>query len=192
MKCPICGNEIPGEAAFCGHCGLRLNPYSDEQAEPEGPAAPTITPAPRSAPNAKLIACVLVAFVVVGAVLLNQSGIRKSSSKSYTSSSSSAYTFVPKTGNAGALSMAEAYLGSGSGFSEESLRDQLDYEGFSSSEIDYAIKNCEADWKDQCAKKAKSYVKSNSKFTKSRLRSQLNYEGFTSSQIDYGLKAAGF
>lgn len=195
MKCPICGNEIPSEAAFCGHCGLRLNPHSDEQAEPEEPAAPTaaptITAAPRSAPNAKLIACVLLAFVIVGAVLLNQSGTRKASSESYTSSSSSTYTSVPKTGNVGALSKAEAYLSSGSGFSEEGLRDQLDYEGFSSSEIDYAIRNCSADWKAQCLKKAKAYLSRGSGFSEEGLEDQLEYEEFASTEISYAIKNCG-
>ena len=190
MKCPLCENEIPDDAAFCGHCGLRLNPQveeSDERSEEVAAAAPT----PAKVPSAKLVACVLVAFVVAGAILLNQSGTRKTSSNSYTSSSSSTYVSTPKTGNSDALSKAEAYLSSGSGLSEEGLRDQLEYEGFSSSEIDYAIKNCNADWKAQCLKKAKAYLSSGSGFSEEGLKDQLEYEEFSSTEISYAIKNCG-
>ena len=190
MKCPSCESEIPDDAKFCGRCGLRLNPYIEESNEQDEASAPVV-PTPAKAPNAKLIACALVAFVVVGAILLNQSGTRKTSSTSYTSSSSSTYTYTPKTGNSGALSKAEAYLSSGSGFSEEGLRDQLDYEGFSSSEIDYAIKNCDADWKAQCLKKAKAYLNSGSGFSEKSLEEQLEYEEFSSTEISYAIKNCG-
>ena len=93
-------------------------------------------------------------------------------------------------GELNALAKALQYLDY-SGFSKKSLKDQLKYEGYSSDEIDYAIKNCDADWKEECAEKAQQYLDYGS-FSKSGLRDQLEYEGFTSEQIDYALKAVGY
>ena len=64
------------------------------------------------------------------------------------------------------------------------------WEGFSSSEIDYAIKNCGANWNEQALLKAKNYLEY-SAFSESGLKDQLDYEGFSSSQVDYGVKNCG-
>uniref|UniRef100_UPI00359C2795 Ltp family lipoprotein n=1 Tax=Collinsella bouchesdurhonensis TaxID=1907654 RepID=UPI00359C2795 len=61
----------------------------------------------------------------------------------------------------------------------------------SSSEIDYAIEHCGANWNEQCAECAQSYLDSMS-MSRSELYEQLEYEGFTSSQIEYGLAAVGY
>ena len=110
-----------------------------------------------------------------------------SSSRSSERSSSSSATL----GQSNALESAQAYLHNVGGFSESGLRDQLEYEGFSSSEIDYAIEHCGANWNEQCAECAQDYLDSMS-MSRSELYDQLEYEGFTSSQIAYGLAAVGY
>lgn len=110
-----------------------------------------------------------------------------SSSRSREHSSSSSATL----GQSNALKSAQAYLDNVGGFSESGLRDQLEFEGFSSSEIDYAIEHCGANWNEQCTECAQDYLDSMS-MSRSELYDQLEYEGFTSSQIAYGLAAVGY
>ncbi len=93
-------------------------------------------------------------------------------------------------GEINALGSAKHYLDFSS-FSEKGLREQLKFEGYSESEIAYAIKNCHANWKEECAEKAQSYLDYTS-FSKEGLREQLEFEGFTAEQIDYALKAVGY
>lgn len=82
------------------------------------------------------------------------------------------------TGERNALSSAKSYLAM-SGFSEKSLRDQLEYEGYLEGEIDYAIEHCNADWELECEESAKAYLDSSS-LSKEGLIGQLEYEGFDS------------
>lgn len=70
-------------------------------------------------------------------------------------------------------------------------QEQLEYEGFSSSEADCAVANCDADWNQQAAKMAKTYLNTMS-FSRSGLIEQLEYEGFTHSQAEYGVSQAGY
>lgn len=93
-------------------------------------------------------------------------------------------------GEINALQSAQSYLNMG-GFSEESLRNQLEYEQFTSDEIDYAIKNCNADWNEQCVESAESYIDMGG-FSRGSLYDQLEYEGFTDSQINYALDKIGY
>ena len=74
-------------------------------------------------------------------------------------------------------------------FSEQGMRKQLAYEGFSDADIDYAIEHNPVDWYEQAIKKAKDYLKYSS-FSKERLIKQLEYEGFTSEQAQCGADAA--
>lgn len=85
-----------------------------------------------------------------------------------------------------ALESAKSYIKYLS-FSKEGLRDQLDYEGFSKKEINYAIKKCKANWKKECLESAKSYLKT-SGFSKKGLKEQLEYEGYTKKEIKYAFK----
>ena len=116
-----------------------------------------------------------------------------SSSREHSSSRSGGYSSSSSAtlGQSNALESAQAYLHNVGGFSESGLRDQLEYEGFSSSEIDYAIEHCGANWNEQCAECAQDYLDSMS-MSRSELYDQLEYEGFTSSQIAYGLAAVGY
>lgn len=93
-------------------------------------------------------------------------------------------------GEVNALGTAETYLYMG-GFSKQGLREQLKYEQYSDSEIDYAIENCNADWKEQAAISAENYMNSGN-FSRGDLLDQLKFEGFTDKQANYGLEAAGY
>ena len=94
-------------------------------------------------------------------------------------------------GQRNALGKARSYLSLESGFSKEGLVDQLEYEGFSESEAQWAVERCGADWDEQAAIKARRYLDL-SPMSRSRLADQLEYEGFTSSEIAYALDAVGY
>lgn len=87
-----------------------------------------------------------------------------------------------------ALSKAESYLNC-MAFSYAGLIEQLEYEGYSTSDATYAVDHCGADWNEQAVKKAESYLRSMS-FSESGLIEQLEYEGFTHEQAVYGVKKA--
>lgn len=93
-------------------------------------------------------------------------------------------------GELNALGSAETYLSMG-GFSKKGLREQLQYEQYSDSEIDYAIKHCNADWKKQAELSAQSYINT-SNFSRSELLEQLKFEGFTDEQAEHGVEAVGY
>lgn len=93
-------------------------------------------------------------------------------------------------GQLNALECAQRYLAYTS-FSAEGLAGQLEYEGFSQDEIEYAVANCGADWNAQAAKKAQAYLDYSS-FSRAGLIDQLLFEGFTEEQANYGVKAVGF
>ncbi len=88
-----------------------------------------------------------------------------------------------------AVAKARDYLAYTS-FSKSGLIDQLEYEGFSSSDSSAAVNQLEADgggvnWYDQAAKKAREY-REYSPFSRQGLIEQLEFEGFTSEQAVYG------
>lgn len=91
-------------------------------------------------------------------------------------------------GQRNALSKAISYLDY-TAFSKEGLRKQLEYEGFEADDIEYAIENCDADWKEQAVKKAHEYLNYTS-FSKDGLIDQLKYEGFTDEEAEYGADQA--
>lgn len=84
-----------------------------------------------------------------------------------------------------ALSKAESYLG-WAGMSEQGLREQLEYEGYPSDAIDYALANVEVDYNEQALAKAESYDDWAS-MSDSQLYDQLIFEGFTDEQAQYAL-----
>ena len=77
------------------------------------------------------------------------------------------------------------------GFSKESLKGQLEYEGYDANQIQYALDNCGADWKEQALMSAKSYLGSNMGFSKLGLTEQLEYEEFTSDEVQYAIDNCG-
>lgn len=92
------------------------------------------------------------------------------------------------SGESNALKSAQTYL-SIMAFSYRGLVEQLEYEGYTTSEAEYAADNCGADWNLQAVKKAKEYLAVMS-FSKDGLLEQLEYEGFTHSQATYGVEQA--
>lgn len=89
-------------------------------------------------------------------------------------------------GEQNALASALSYLDY-TAFSRKGLIEQLKFEGFSTSEAEYAVKNCGADWNEQAAKMARQYLEYTS-FSRQGLIEQLEFEGFTHDQAVYGVK----
>lgn len=92
-------------------------------------------------------------------------------------------------GEANALEKANQYLDFME-FYKKGLGEQLDYEGYSKSEIKYALGNIEADWDEQAVLKAENYLDT-SAFSRKGLIDQLRFEGFTRSQAEHGVKENG-
>ena len=88
-----------------------------------------------------------------------------------------------------ALESAQSYL-SFMAFSREGLIGQLEYEGFSHEDAEYAVDNCGADWDEQAVLSAKDYLDF-SAFSYDGLIEQLEYEGFTHDQAVHGVDACG-
>lgn len=84
-----------------------------------------------------------------------------------------------------ALGSAESYLDC-MGFSKEGLKDQLEYEGYTNEEINYAVENVIVNWNEECVESAESYLDCMS-FSRQGLIEQLEYEGFTNEQINYAM-----
>ena len=93
------------------------------------------------------------------------------------------------TGEQNALESAQSYLRYMS-FSRDGLIDQLEYEGFTTSEATYAVDNCGADWNEQALESANSYL-SHMAFSYTGLIDQLEYEGFTTEQATYAVDSCG-
>lgn len=93
-------------------------------------------------------------------------------------------------GQSNALVSAKNYLDI-TAFSKKGLIEQLEYEGYTSEEANYAADHCGADWSEQAKEKAKSYLDIMS-FSKEGLIEQLEYEGFTHEQAVYGAEQNGY
>ena len=75
-------------------------------------------------------------------------------------------------------------------FSKQGLIKQLEYEGFTSDEIQFGIDRCGANWMEQAEKMAKSYV-DHMAFSRQGLISQLLYEGFSNEEAEHGVNSVG-
>ena len=95
--------------------------------------------------------------------------------------------FAATKGEQNALKAVAEYL-EDSPMSESSVRDYLDWDGYTSSEIEYAIKNCNVDWNEQAVKYAKKELSEDFE-SKESLKSSLEGGGFTESQVEYALEA---
>lgn len=89
-----------------------------------------------------------------------------------------------------ALDTAKSYLNS-LYFSREGLIEQLEYEGFSTSEATAAVDSLIVDWNVQAAGCARNYLRTFPDWNRSEMIDQLEYEGFTYSQAAYGADAVG-
>lgn len=105
------------------------------------------------------------------------------------SNNSPSSTSNASSGQRNALFKAQQYL-EFSAFSYKGLIDQLEFEGYSHSDAQYAADNCGADWYEQSLLKAKQYLDA-SAFSYTGLKEQLEYEGFTSSEAKYGVDNCG-
>lgn len=114
-------------------------------------------------------------------VSLNNSNSRMGASKKNESAAVS-------PGMRNALQSAKDYLDAMS-FSRKGLIEQLEYEGYSSSEAEYAVEHCGADWNEQACDMARDYLEVMA-FSRSSLIEQLEFEGFTHSQAVYGVDQA--
>lgn len=80
------------------------------------------------------------------------------------------------------------------GFSRSGLIGQLEFEGFSAADAEFAIARLEAeggvDWNAEAAESAASYLDLTS-FSRAGLVDQLLFEGFTQEQAEYGVSTTG-
>lgn len=97
-------------------------------------------------------------------------------------------TSIVTSGMRNALQSAKDYLDA-MPFSRSGLIDQLEYEGYTYSEAEYAVEHCGADWNKQAYKMAKEYLGAMS-FSRSALIDQLEFEGFTHNEAVYGVNQA--
>ena len=105
------------------------------------------------------------------------------------STRSSGSSYAPTRGEQNALNRANDYLEFMS-FSRSGLIDQLEFEGYTTSEAEYAVDNCGADWDEQAVLKAEEYLDFMS-FSRSGLIDQLEFEGFTYDQASAAATAVG-
>ncbi len=91
-------------------------------------------------------------------------------------------------GEENALATAKDYLDF-MNFSYKGIIEQLEYDGYSSTECRYAADNCGADWYDQAAGTARDYM-SFMAFSKKGLVEQLEYDGYTREEAEYGAAVA--
>lgn len=98
-------------------------------------------------------------------------------------------TVEETVGEENARRSAESYLRF-SAFSREGLIDQLEFEGFSIAEAEYAVDAVNADWFEQAALKAESYLEFSS-FSRQGLIDQLLFEGFSDEEATYGVDQVG-
>lgn len=90
-------------------------------------------------------------------------------------------------GQENALDKATSYI-EFSDFSQHSLRKQLEFEGFTSEEIDYALEYVPADYEQEASDRALAYYTTQS-LSRTGVRNQLEYEGFTNEQIEYAISS---
>lgn len=90
-------------------------------------------------------------------------------------------------GQENALDKANSYLNF-TAFSREGLREQLEYEGFTPEEIDYALEYVPVDYNEQASRKALSYY-TRQNLSKQGVYDQLIYEKFTPEQAQHGVNS---
>lgn len=86
-----------------------------------------------------------------------------------------------------ALQSAQSYVEM-SGFSEKSLKTQLEFEEHPKDAIAYAMENVNVDYNQEAIETLESY-KEMGGMSKSELKTQLEFEGFTKSQVESAMKS---
>lgn len=74
--------------------------------------------------------------------------------------------------------------------SRSGLIQQLEFEGYSTEDANFAADHVNADWNEQAVKEAKNYLDT-MPFSKSGLIEQLEFEGYTREQAEHGVSQAG-
>lgn len=195
IKCKTCGSDIASNAKSCPGCGAKnKKPFYTKVwfwvlvlfvigAGSSGGSSSNKSSTVSSSNKSSTVSS------------SNKSSGGSSSDKSSTVSSSSTSGAVTSNstekenvvtvGEKAALDKSNDYL-SIMCFSKEGLRDQLEYDGFTTEEIDYAISNQSVDWAEQALGKGKEYMNIMS-FSKSGLKDQLLYDGFTDEQATHAV-----
>lgn len=197
MKCLACRKTLPADVKFCPDCGTKVSldlatasPISDEPLLKESKYKASTT-------ERKIVKFGIVALVViVASSLLVNLGRQLSNTLDNPVSNSNQNQESNDSGSSETISQSNAvekakqYL-IVSAFSKVGLVRQLEYEGFSAEDAEYAVNAIAVDWNEQAAKKAKQYLDV-SAFSASGLIAQLVYEGFTDEQAAYGAQMVGF
>lgn len=139
-----------------------------------------------------VLGIVLISFIF--SVISQQESPNISLNSTNGSVATSAKTSEPKTllgtvSQINATRKAKSYLDM-AGFSRSGLVNQLEFEGFSTSDATYGADAQNANWNEQAARKAKSYLDM-AGFSRSGLIDQLVYEGFSQQEASYGASANG-
>lgn len=93
-------------------------------------------------------------------------------------------------GQKNAIRTAQDYL-KYTAFSRTGLIGQLEYEGYSHEDAEFAVYYITVDWFEQAAQCAEDYLKY-SAFSRDGLIDQLEYEGFTREQAEYAVTQVGY
>lgn len=87
-----------------------------------------------------------------------------------------------------AVGSAESYL-EFSSFSRKGLINQLEFEGYSTADAEFAVDYLDVDWKEQAVKSAERYLEFQN-FSRQGLVDQLEFEGFSSEEAEHGVSEA--
>ena len=172
-NCKICNKEIAKSAKVCPHCGAK-----------------------NKKPIYKRIWVWLLGVIVIFGGLMSCGGEDTSTNDTNIPQIENSKEKVEKVeekisiGEKNAVEKAESYLKI-MDFSKEGLKEQLEFEGFTPEEIEYAVNNCKVDWFEEAAGKADTYLDTMS-FSRDGLYNQLEFEGFTPEEIEYALTAVGY
>jgi type IV secretory pathway VirB10-like protein len=88
-----------------------------------------------------------------------------------------------------AIGSAQDYLAF-MAFSKSGLVEQLEFEGFSESDAEFAVEHITVDWNEQAVESAEAYLDM-MHFSRSALIEQLEFEGFSTKQATYAVDELG-
>lgn len=88
-----------------------------------------------------------------------------------------------------AVRTAKNYL-SFTAFSRKGLIEQLEFEGYSNADAEYAVDQSGEDWNEQAVKAAKNYLEFTA-FSRKGLIEQLEFEGYSTDSAEYAVDRSG-